>query len=71
MGGNNKGDNHGHPIEGADDRPNEAAIGRGILLSVRLRRAAPEQERRFGTAVDALLSELVRRMLSRREQENG
>jgi hypothetical protein len=71
MGRNSKGDNHGHPIEGADDRAIEAAIGSGIHLSVRLRRAAPEQERRFGTAVDALLSELVRRELSRRDRENG
>lgn len=71
MGRNSKVDNHGHPIEGADDRRIEAAIGRGNLLSVLLRRAAPEQERRLKAAIDALLSELVRRKLSRREQENG
>ena len=64
-----EGDNKGEPREGAD-RPTEIPIGRGIRLSVRLRRQAPEQERRFNAAVDALLSELVRRKMGRREQCN-
>ena len=63
-------DNKGQPTEGAADGPSGVAIGRGIRLSVRLRRQAPEQERRFQAAIDALLSELVRRKMGRREQEN-
>ena len=34
------------------------------------RRQTPEEERRFGAAVDALLSELVRRGLGRRGESN-
>ena len=44
----------------------DALIGRGIRLSVRLRRQTPHQERRFDAAIDALLSELVRREIGRR-----
>ena len=66
---NRDGDNKGKPREGAD-RPMAVAIGRGIRMAVRLRRQAPEQERRFQAAVDALLSELVRRKMGRREQCN-
>ena len=64
MARNRKTENKGGPREGAD-RPTVVPIGRGIRLAVRLRRQAPEQERRFQAAVDALLSELVRRKTSR------
>jgi hypothetical protein len=62
-------ENKGKPREGAD-RPMGVPIGRGIHMTVRLRRQAPEQERRFRAAVDALLSELVRRKMGRRGECN-
>ena len=61
---NKERENQGKPRERAD-RPTDVPIGRGIHMTVRLRRQAPEQERRFQAAVDALLSELVRRKPSR------
>ena len=64
MSRNREGENKGKPRKGAD-RPTVVPIGRGIHMTVRLRRQAPEQERRFQAAVDALLSELVRRKTSR------
>jgi hypothetical protein len=66
---NREGDNKGEPREGAD-RPTDVPIGRGIHMTVRRRRQAPEQERRFQAAVDALLSELVRRKMGRRGECN-
>jgi hypothetical protein len=60
MARNRKTENKGEPRDEAD-RPMDVPIGRGMRMTVRLRRQAPEQERRFQAAVDALLSELVRR----------
>lgn len=62
---NRETENTGKPREGAD-RPMVVPIGRGIRMTVRLHRQAPEQERRFNAAIDALLSEMVRRKIGRR-----
>ena len=70
MSRNSKTDNTGRPIEGAEVRPIEVPIGRGIHLSILPRRAAPEQQHRFEAAVDALLSEIVRREISRKGNGN-
>jgi hypothetical protein len=69
MARNRETENKGMPREGAD-RPTVVPIGRGINMTVRLHRQAPEQERRSDAAIDALLSEMVRRKMSRRGERN-
>jgi hypothetical protein len=66
MGRNINVETKGQPWKEVEGRAIEAPIGRGIRLSVRLQRQTPHQERRLDAAIDALLSELVRREIGRR-----
>lgn len=70
MAGNSKVDNTGRPIEGGQVRTIEVPNGRGIHLTILPRQAAPEQQHRFEAAVDAFLSEIVRREMSRKGNDN-
>jgi hypothetical protein len=53
-----------------EGEPIAAPVGRGLNLLVRHRRQTPEQSRHFETAVDVLLSELVRQSLRRGGEED-
>ncbi len=52
-------------------RTRSSAEPRAIALTVVRRRQAPEEERRFRAAADALLTELVRRQMGREDIEHG
>jgi hypothetical protein len=52
------------------DRGRSASAGPAPAVAAVVRRQTPEEERRFGAAVDALLSELVRRGMGRRGECN-
>lgn len=49
------------------DLPAAPLVGRGVQLVLHRHRQAPQQERQFNAAIDALLSELVRQEIGRRE----